>query len=53
MQITLMGGKNTPHLGRGPNATLTELRTLKSMLEQAHITEAEYDERRNYILASF
>ncbi|UOE34107.1 hypothetical protein MTP16_00295 [Hymenobacter monticola] len=40
-------------LAAGPNATLTELRALKSMLDAARITEAEYDERRNYILATF
>ncbi|MDO7846944.1 hypothetical protein Q5H92_11290 [Hymenobacter sp. M29] len=39
--------------GTGPNGTLTELRALKRMLEQALITEVEYDERRNFILASF
>ncbi len=35
------------------NGTLVELRNLKSMLQKRLITEAEYDERRNYILANF
>lgn len=39
--------------GAGPNATLMELRALKTMLESGLIAEAEYDERRNYILANF
>ena len=43
--------ENVP--GSGPNATLMELRTLKNLLEQGLITEAEYDERRYRILASF
>jgi hypothetical protein len=42
-----------PMVSTGPNGTLVELRALKSMLEQALITEAEYDERRNNVLASF
>ncbi|MBD2724217.1 SHOCT domain-containing protein [Hymenobacter armeniacus] len=53
IQISLMGSKNPTRAGAGPNATLTALRTLKSLLEQAHITEAQYDEQRNHILASF
>ena len=35
------------------NGTLVELRSLKSMLQKRLITEAEYDERRNNILATF
>ncbi|MEL5995940.1 SHOCT domain-containing protein [Hymenobacter segetis] len=36
-----------------PNRTLMELRELKSLLQKGLITEAEYDERRNNILANF
>ena len=35
------------------NRTLAELRDLKSKLQKGLITEAEYDERRNNILANF
>ena len=45
------GKENAP--GSSPNTTLMELRALKNLLEQGAITEAEYDERRNSILASF
>ncbi|MBH8568730.1 SHOCT domain-containing protein [Hymenobacter negativus] len=36
-----------------PNRTLVQLRELKSLLQKGLITEAEYDERRNDILANF
>lgn len=36
-----------------PNRTLAELRALKSMPQTGAITEAEYDERHNTILATF
>jgi hypothetical protein len=38
---------------RAPDATLTKLRALKSLLEQARITETEYEEQRNHVLATF
>ncbi|MDB5269344.1 MAG: hypothetical protein JWP58_2384 [Hymenobacter sp.] len=42
-----------PAVAPAPNRTLVELRNLKSMLQKGLITEAEYDERRNNILATF
>ncbi len=36
-----------------PNRTLVELRDLKNLLQKGLITENEYDERRNNILATF
>lgn len=35
------------------NGTLVELRNLKNILQKRIITEAEYHEWRNYILANF
>jgi hypothetical protein len=51
LAVASRGKKMT--LGTGPNGTLVELRALKSLLEQGLITEADYDERRNFILATF
>jgi hypothetical protein len=42
-----------PAVAPVPNRTLVELRELKSLLQKGLITEAEYDERRNNILATF
>ena len=52
-RLAIVGRRQKATAGTGPNGTLMELRALKSLLEQALITEAEYDERRNFILASF
>ncbi|GAB2848580.1 hypothetical protein GCM10027044_04600 [Hymenobacter ruber] len=43
----------TPAGTSTPNHTLVELRHLKSLLQKGIITEAQYDERRNNILANF
>ncbi|GAB3850985.1 hypothetical protein GCM10028822_17080 [Hymenobacter terrigena] len=45
--------KPTPAVPTTPNRTLVELRNLKSMLQNGLITEEEYDERRNHVLANF
>ena len=47
------GGEATPSAAPVPNRTLVELRNLKNSLQKGLITEAEYDERRNNILANF
>ncbi|MBJ6110025.1 SHOCT domain-containing protein [Hymenobacter sp. BT523] len=52
-RLAAFGRKPKPGPVLGPNATLVELRALKSLLDQGLITEAAHDERRNAILASF
>ena len=49
----LVSRRTRPAVVTGSNRTLIELRALKGLLAQALITEAEYDERRNALLATF
>ncbi|MDB5236712.1 MAG: hypothetical protein JWR44_3705 [Hymenobacter sp.] len=52
-QLAIASKVAKPSAPTSPNSTLVELRALKIMLGTGLITEAEYDERRNALLASF
>ena len=52
-KLAVVSNRAKPTAATGLNGTLVELRALKNMLEQTLITEIEYDERRNAVLASF